>query len=247
LFYFGSNTKRDLSLASHISITNSALKISKKYSDSRIFLLPAMPLMQMLRSRAKGSRLWIGNQVISATTGSDVTGEVSAKLVKSLGSDLVLIGHAERRRLFDGDREISSQLQLASACNLRILFCIGESRALKYKAALRKFLRNQLQALARIQTPVIVAYEPVFSIGAGGKPANPSYVARTLEIISEELARLGLNKTPILYGGSVNPDNAKLYAALDYCQGLFVGRSAWSAAGFEKVFLAGYNGYSAKS
>ncbi|MEY3836907.1 MAG: hypothetical protein RLZZ448_736 [Actinomycetota bacterium] len=247
MFYFGSNTKRDLSLAAHLSITKSALKISNNYSDSRIFLLPAMPLMTMLRSKAKGSRLWIGNQAISATTGSDVTGEVSAKLVKSLGSDLVLIGHAERRALFDGDRTISSQLKLASACNLRILFCIGESRALKDKAALRKFLRNQLQALARIQTPVIVAYEPVFSIGVRGKPANPSYVATALGIISEELARLGLNKTPILYGGSVNPDNAALYAALDHCHGLFVGRSAWSAGGFEKVFLAGHNAFKAKN
>ncbi|NCU82344.1 MAG: triosephosphate isomerase [Actinobacteria bacterium] len=246
MFYFGSNTKRDLSPAQHFSLAKTALKISQEFLDSQIFLLPAMPLMQPVMDIAKDSRLWVGNQSISSTSAGDVTGEVSAKLLKALGSNLVLIGHAERRRLFDDDSAISSQLKLAKSSGLRILFCIGEKSIIKDKKELRKFFRRQLRPLANIQTRILLAYEPVFSIGVAGKAADPRYIENNLSIISEELLRLGISKSPILYGGSVDANNARTYASLNYCDGLFVGRSAWSARGFRQVFLAGYSGFVAK-
>ena len=202
-----------------------------------------MPLFSSMRTQADGSRLWVGNQTVSKTSGRDLTGEVSARLLKSLRSDLVMIGHAERREFSDDESSIAAQLEQATKSRLRILYCIGESQVTKDRNKLRTFLHRQLRPLAKIKTPLLVAYEPVFSIGASGKPADPEYVASALEIIAQALDQAGKSRVPILYGGSVSAENAGLYAALPNCQGLFVGRSAWSARGFSSVFRAGYRAF----
>jgi triosephosphate isomerase len=246
MFYFGSNTKRNLGLAAQQEITQVASALTKSYSDVQFFLLPSIPFFRELKENSQGSSLWIGNQSISSTGDHDVTGEVSAATLKALSSDLVMIGHAERRRLFDGDKEIAAQLKAAESEDLRVLFCIGESVQADDFDAHRKLLRTQLRPLANCSLDLIVAYEPVFSIGVGGVPADPQYVNRVLTIIKEELSELTLAKTPLLYGGSVDVHNAALYGALKACDGLFVGRSAWSAEGYKQVFLSGYEAFKEK-
>lgn len=246
MFYFGSNTKRDLSASSHFAIASAALALAEEFNDVRFFLLPSAPLFYPLARQAHESRLWIGNQVISGTSGHDLTGEISAHLVKSLGSSMVMIGHGERRSYCDDEESITSQIQQAKKSRLRILFCVGENRVIKDHQKLRTFLRGQLRPLSSITTPLMLAYEPLFSIGVGGKPAAEEYVSRSLSILKEELDRIDRYRVPILYGGSVNSHNASFYAALPNCDGLFVGRSAWSSRGFRSVFRAGYSGFQSK-
>ncbi|TSA47487.1 MAG: triosephosphate isomerase, partial [Actinomycetales bacterium] len=228
MFYFGSNTKRNLGLAAHQEITQAALDLAKSYSDVQFFLLPSIPFFRELQANSEGTSLWIGNQSISSTGSQDVTGEVSAQTLKTLNSDLVMIAHAERRHLFDGDTEIAAQLKAAESEDLRVLFCIGESVQAHDFEALRKLLQAQLGPLAHRSLDLIIAYEPVFSIGVDGVPADPQYVDKVSTIIKEELSELSFANTPLLYGGSVDVHNAALYGALKACDGLFVGRSAWN-------------------
>lgn len=246
MFYFGSNTKRNRGLAAQQEITQVALDLTKSYSDVQFFLLPSIPFFRELKENSQGSSLWIGNQSISSTGDHDVTGEVSAATLKALSSDLVMIGHAERRRFFDGEKEIAAQLEAAESEDLRVLFCIGESVQAHDFGALRKLVKAQLGPLAHHSLDLIIAYEPVFSIGVSGIPADPQYVDKILTIIKEELSDLSLTKTPLLYGGSVDAHNAALYGALKACDGLFVGRSAWSAQGYKQVFLQGYAAFKEK-
>ena len=149
-------------------------------------------------------------------------------------------------KVFDGDKEIAAQLKAAESEDLRVLFCIGESVQADDFDALRKLLKAQLEPLAHRSLDLVIAYEPVFSIGVGGVPADPQYVNSVLTIIKEELSELTLAKTPLLYGGSVDVHNAALYGALKACDGLFVGRSAWSAEGYKQVFLNGYEAFKEK-
>jgi len=247
MFYFGSNTKRNLGLAAHQEITQAALDLAKSYSDVQFFLLPSIPFFRELQANSEGTSLWIGNQSISSTGSQDVTGEVSAQTLKTLNSDLVMIAHAERRRLFDGDAEIAAQLKAAESADLRVLFCIGESVQAHDFVALRKLLKAQLEPVAHHSLDLIIAYEPVFSIGVDGVPADPQYVDKVLTIIKEELSELNLANAPLLYGGSVDVHNAVLYGALQGCDGLFVGRSAWNAEGYKQVFHTGYQAFKEKS
>ena len=246
MFYFGSNTKRNLGMAAHQEITQAALALAKSYSDVHFFLLPSIPFFRELKANSQGSSLWIGNQSLSSTGDHDITGEVSAANLKAMSSDLVMIGHAERRRLFDGDKEIAAQLGAAETQSLRVIFCIGESVKADDFDALRKLLKAQLEPLTHCSLELIIAYEPVFSIGVGGVPADPHYVEKVLTIIREELFDIGLAQTPIVYGGSVNEDNAASYAVLKGADGLFVGRSAWSAEGYKRVFENGYEAFKKK-
>ncbi len=246
MFYFGSNTKSNLGAAAHHEVAQAAKDLAITYPDVQFFLLPSIPFFRELKVNSLGSSLWIGNQSVSSTSEQDVTGEVQAAALKALGSDLVMIAHAERRRLFDGDTEIAAQLKATESEDLRVIFCIGESVQAHDFGALRKLLKAQLEPIAHHSFELIIAYEPVFSIGVGGVPADPQYVDRVLTIIKEELSELSLAKTPLLYGGSVDVHNAALYGALKGCDGLFVGRSAWSAEGYKQVFQTGYEAFKKK-
>ena len=246
MFYFGSNTKSNLGAAAHHEVAQAAKDLAITYPDVQFFLLPSIPFFRELKVNSLGSSLWIGNQSVSSTSEQDVTGEVQAATLKALGSDLVMIAHAERRGLFDGDTEIAAQLKATESEDLRVIFCIGESVQAHDFGALRKLLRAQLEPLAHHSLDLIIAYEPLFSMGVGGVPADPHYVDRVLTIIKEELSELSLAKTPLLYGGSVDVHNAALYGALKGCDGLFVGRSAWSAEGYKQVFQTGYEAFKKK-
>jgi len=246
MFYFGSNTKSNLGAAAHHEITQAAINLANTHPDVQFFLLPSIPFYREVKANSLGSSLWIGNQSTSSIGGQDVTGEVSAATLKALGSDLVMIAHAERRRLFDSDAKIAAQLKAAESADLQVIFCIGESVQAHDFGALRKLLKAQLEPLAHHSFELIIAYEPVFSIGVGGVPADPQYVDRVLTIIKEELSELNLAKAPLLYGGSVNVHNAASYGALKGCDGLFVGRSAWKAEGYKQVFQTGYEAFKKK-
>lgn len=124
--------------------------------------MPSIPFFRELKAKSLGSSLWIGNQSLSSKREQDVTGEVQAATLKALGSDLVMIAHAERRRLFDGDAEIVAQLKAAESQDLRVLFCIGESVQAHEFVALRKLLKSQLEPLAQCSLDLIIAYEPLF-------------------------------------------------------------------------------------
>jgi len=247
MFYFGSNTKSNLGAAVHNEIAQAAIDLAITYPDVQFFLLPSIPFFRELKANSLGSSLWIGNQSLSSTNEQDVTGEVQAVTLKALSSDLVMIAHAERRRLFDGDAEIAAQLKAAESADLRVIFCIGERVQADDFGALRKHTKTQLAPLVQHSLDLIIAYEPVFSIGVGGVPADPQYVDTVLTIIKEELSELHLANAPLLYGGSVDLHNAALYGALKACDGLFVGRSAWSAEGYKQVFLSGYEASKKKS
>lgn len=240
MFYFGSNTKSSLGAAEHHRIIQAATHVAKTHSDVQIFILPSTPFFREGKAQSLGTSLWIGNQSLSSIAGQDITGEISAATLKALGSDLVMIAHAERRRLFDGEAEIAIQLRAAEKEGLRVLFCIGEKAQAQNFKALRKLLKMQLEPLAHHSLDLVIAYEPVFSIGVDGIPADVPYVDKVLTLIKEELSELNLANAPLLYGGSVDQHNAALYGALIPCDGLFVGRSAWSDGGFESVFMGGY-------
>ncbi|MFM8621880.1 MAG: triose-phosphate isomerase [Holophagaceae bacterium] len=150
MFYFGSNTKRDLSVTSHHAVVTTALRLATEFKDAQLFLLPTMPLFTSLKARATGSRLWIGNQTVSETSGRDITGEVSAQLLKSLQSNLVMIGHAERRQLFDDDNSVVAQLEQAALSRLRILYCVGESQVKKDLKESAEFLKIEPMIRAKL-------------------------------------------------------------------------------------------------
>ena len=163
------------------------------------------------------------------------TGEVSVPQAKDAGAQIVEIGHSERREHF-GETIETTRLKVAATLHhgLIPLLCIGESAEVKDSGGTSEFILDQahgaLEGLDEQQlSRVVIAYEPIWAIGEQGRPA-------TVEELIEPFAALGEQYTGkvagLLYGGSVNLDNAADLLGIEHATGLFVGRTAWQLGGY---------------
>lgn len=167
------------------------------------------------------------------------TGEVSAAIIASTGAKYVIIGHSERRMYFNESNELlAKKVNIALANNLIPVFCIGESieerNANKHLEAISKQLKESLYHLSPTDfSKIIIAYEPVWAIGTGVTATVHQAQGMHNHIRAEINKKYGKNissETPVLYGGSCNPKNAKeLFACIDVDGGLIGGASLTSA------------------
>jgi triosephosphate isomerase len=173
----------------------------------------APPFTLLSRAAKKFARN--GVQVLAQNAHSEdkgaFTGEISMSQVKDVGCAGVILGHSERRQIFgETDDALARKLPAAWANGLRPLLCIGETLTQRESGQTLGVLRQQLCILQRTGPgPLTVAYEPVWAIGTGRR-AQPSQVEEAHAFIREELVtNLGDQgrDVPILYGGSVTPEN----------------------------------------
>lgn len=248
-FHLGTNWKMHLTNreASQYLTEISALLEPAEAADFTLFLIPSFPALPLVRQAIDASALEIllGAQNVHWESADESTGEISVRILKDLPVDLVEIGHSERRRKFgETDDVVNRKVQAVIGAGLKALLCIGEEREDKQRDHGRSILKRQIAEGLRNVSPgdagkLILAYEPVWAIGPGGEPAAADYVAAQHAYLRTLLvARFGekiAESIPLIYGGSVNHENCHAYAALDHVDGLFVGRTAWSAASFVKM------------
>lgn len=172
------------------------------------------------------------------------TGEISADMLVGIGVNTVLIGHSERRALFnETDRVISEKVTTALRHNMRIIFCFGEE--LKDRQIKQHFnvVENQLRdGLFHISKTdwekIVLAYEPVWAIGTG-ETASPDQAQEMHEFIRETVRKAFgssiAEATSILYGGSVKPDNAKEIFSKPDVDGGLIGGAALKASDFAAI------------
>jgi triosephosphate isomerase len=170
------------------------------------------------------------------------TGEVSAEMLRDSGARFVIVGHSERRTIYgEDDAIIARKLAMAIDAGLTPVLCIGENEQQRERGHAGSFCSGQLRAAAIPQlakaNEVIVAYEPIWAIGTG-RNATGAMVAEIVSAIRDALERFwpdGLaQRTPILYGGSVTPDNIDDLIAHGRIDGFLVGGASLDS----KKFLA---------
>lgn len=246
-FFFGSNWKMNHdpeSTRKHVAEIGSWLEhyALAQALPLQLWLTPSYPCLPAAVTARRGSPLWLGAQNVHWEDSGAFTGEVSVNQLKACGMDFVLIGHAERRTLFgETDRQISLKVRACAHRSLGVMLCVGETLD-AYRAGLgfeyvTRQLQSGLEGLPNADR-LLVLYEPVWSIGKDGLPADPVYVQQAFQSIRVVLNRLFPvegNSVPIMYGGSVNADNAPIYATMTDCAGLGVGRAAWAANDFLHV------------
>lgn len=209
----------------------------------RMFVIPSYTALADASRSMDHSRIMLGAQNMFWAEGGQYTGEVSPLMLRELGVDLVELGHSERRQVFgETDELINRKVLSALSHGFTALLCVGETLEERSgggaDAALERQLRLGLAGLTEeARGRLWVAYEPVWSIGTLGRAAEPDYVAERCAGIRALLGGLpGAGaETPILYGGSINLENAPGYLDLDGVDGLFVGRCAWEARRFGKL------------
>jgi L-erythrulose 1-phosphate isomerase len=205
------------------------------------FVIPPFPYIAEVTDVLKGTRVLTGAQNMHWDDTGAWTGEVSPLMVKDCGASLVEIGHSERRTFFgETDETVALKTRAALRHGLTALVCIGDTKA-EYdagetEAALDRQVRGLLKYVASDAIGhVVIAYEPVWSIGEGGVPASPEFANEQHIKIGKLVTSLIGGRLPILYGGSVNPQNCVALASQPHVDGLFIGRSAWQVEGYISI------------
>ncbi len=208
--------------------------------------VPFTDLRAMVDS-ARGSRVEVYAQNCHHEPEGAFTGEVSPPMLVETGAHGVVLGHSERRALFgETDRALALKLPAVLAAGLRPLLCVGETEAERAagdtERKLRQQIREDLAGLADAQLPeVAVAYEPIWAIGTG-ETATPEQAQDAVAFIRALVAdRAGPEvgaRVRVLYGGSVNPENAPSLLALPDVDGALVGGASLEAQAFAQIVQA---------
>lgn len=244
LFYFGSNFKMHQTPQESVAFIRDLKQLRPSDLSAQLFVIPPFTSLTTVSDALDNSNIWLGGQTMHWAAEGAFTGEISGDMLIASGATLVMLGHAERRQLFgETDQALRKKVARAFRVGLRVLLCVGEDAQQREDNLSKEITSRQLQiALADVEchqiSGLLIAYEPVWSIGEGGRPASPTIVADMHNSIREWLLnRFGAtgHSVPILYGGSVNEQNCGDYAPLEQVDGLFVGRAAWSPQGYISV------------
>lgn len=203
----------------------------------RVALCPPATLIERMAHMA-GEGLEVGAQDCRAETHGAFTGDLSAAMLKDAGATLVIVGHSERRQGHgETDLVVSAKAEAALAAGLEPIVCVGETLAQREAGRAVEVVRDQVirsLPLALAGRAFAVAYEPVWAIGTGLTPTlgQIEEVHRAVRAAMIERLGLGVAATPILYGGSVKPDNAAEILAVPEVGGALVGGASLKASDF---------------
>ena len=256
-FLFGTNFKMNQTPAESVSFYTRLVGSIEIPPDVNLFMIPPFTSLGAVAGVASHGpdALWIGAQNVHWASDGAFTGEISVPMLVALGVDLVLLGHAERRRDFqETDSDLNKKVHAVLGAGLRVLLAVGETAEERSFGVSGETVARQLKiglhdVGADLTGLLQIAYEPVWSIGAGGTPAHPEDVEPVAKVIRstlEDLLGAPGSQVPILYGGSVDPSNAGSFTALSDLDGLFVGRAAWTVEGFLATCEAGLAGHNAR-
>jgi triosephosphate isomerase len=238
-------------------------KMNKTVSDAEAFIASLLPRvstadgvdvavcvpftdLQAVVDSTRGSRVEIYAQNMHQAPSGAFTGEVSAPMLVELDVHGVVLGHSERRQHFnETDRALSEKVPVALDAGLKPILCVGETEEEREAGDTERKLRHQVQeGLERVATDrlgdVVIAYEPIWAIGTG-LVATPEQAQEAIAFIRALVAdrdREQAERTRILYGGSVKPDNAAELLALPDVDGALAGGASLVVEDFVAIVEA---------
>lgn len=194
-----------------------------------VVLCPPFLSLGLVADLVKGTRLHMGAQNLHWEGQGAFTGEISADMLKHL-CKYVIVGHSERRQLFgETDEMVSRKVKAALAGGLIPILCVGEVLEEREQRRANEVVTTQLRAaLEGVASTdrLVVAYEPVWAIGTGlaaDGAAAEEMCGLVRQLVAEAQGEGAAKYTPILYGGSVNPDNISQYVSQPNVDGALVG------------------------
>jgi triosephosphate isomerase len=201
----------------------------------RVAVCPPYVSLAAALGALAGSRIEVFAQSVHWQAAGAYTGEVSAEMLLEVGVHGAIVGHSERRALFgETDETAARRTAYALEAGLDVIACVGELESEREAGETEAVLRRQTAALAEVVGPhegLVLAYEPVWAIGTG-KTATPEQAQEAHAFIR------GLLDVPILYGGSVKPDNAAELLAQPDVEGALVGGASLEAESFARICRA---------
>jgi triosephosphate isomerase len=207
---------------------------------------PGFVALEAMVDSTRGSAVQVYAQNMHHASEGAYTGEVSPAMVVETGAHGVILGHSERRQMFgETDKALAQKVPAALEAGLVPILCVGETEDEREAGDTERKLRHQVQEdLARVRVgrlgEVVIAYEPIWAIGTG-RVATPEQAQEAIAFVRALVAdrdREQAERTRVLYGGSVKPDNAGELLALPDVDGALVGGASLDPEGFAAIVSA---------
>lgn len=215
--------------------------------DREVLVFPPFTAIQGVSEAFLGTGLRVGGQDFYPAKEGAFTGEIAPDMLLDLGCAYGLTGHSERRHVLGETSEfVGKKTAFGLAAGLDVVLCVGEKIEEREAGKLQLVLEEQLtRGLAGVPKDIAperlaIAYEPVWAIGTG-KVAGPPEILDAHALVRKILSALLPAQAPsirILYGGSVNPQNAAQIIQLDNVDGVLVGGASLQAESFSRIVLA---------
>ena len=214
-----------------------AHSFNKKPFKSKIVLCVPSTLIYFFKKKMKSTYISLGAQNCHHHNGDGAfTGSINASMLKNSGSKYIILGHSENRSNGESRNLIKKKIKSSLNQNLKVIFCVGESlkekKLGKTLSVINKQILGSLEKKINFKN-IIIAYEPVWSIGTNKTPTNAEIKKVALYIKSLCKKRFYSKYTlPVIYGGSVNSKNIKIFSLVNDIDGFLIGGASQSSIKF---------------
>ena len=239
--YFIANWKMFGGLNSLNSL-HKVIKFLKGFKENKfikIIYCPPSTLIRPMTKKLMNSKISVGAQNChEIETNGAFTGSINAKMLKSVGAKYIILGHSENRFTGENNKLINLKIKSALKSGLKVIFCIGETLKERRKKITKQILKQQIkQGLFKLKNTnqIIIAYEPVWSIGSGIIP-KPKDLYETINFIKKIT-----KNSKVLYGGSVNPKNINELKSINNIDGFLIGGASQDPKKFIDIIKKTYN------
>ena len=219
-----------------LSKINSYYEKDKNRNKYRVIITPPYTLIESYSKYFNKKKILIGSQnCYQKEQFSSNTAAISPYMLKSVGAKYTLVGHSDNRKEGDSDIMLKDKVRYAIKKNLKVVFCIGENKTEKKSKRTLSVLKRQLTKVLEKKfnkNNIIVAYEPIWSIGTGKIPSKNELLKITI-FIKKVLKSIFNKKSPaVLYGGSVDGNNVKMFKDIREIDGFLIGGASKSSKKF---------------
>ncbi|WP_127844903.1 triose-phosphate isomerase [Psychroflexus aestuariivivens] len=211
---------------------------------AEIIIAPPFTNLYPAHQSLQDSKIKLSAQNLNENENGAFTGEISPEMLKSVGAEYVILGHSERRAIYnETDELLAKKVTTALKHDFKIMFCIGEEldkrQAGKHFEVVENQLKNGLFHISESEMKnIVIAYEPVWAIGTG-ETASPEQAqeihAHIRKVLAKKYNENVAEGTSILYGGSVKPNNAKEIFAKKDVDGGLIGGASLDAKSFKAI------------
>ena len=217
-----------------------------RLQHTQVVVCAPYPYLAQLQNRLQNTPIAWGAQNMAKAEVGAYTGEVSAAMLTDFGCTYVIIGHSERATAYcESDENIATKFVQAKKHGLTPILCVGETLIEREAGVMEMVVGKQLDAIinthgAAVFADAVISYEPIWAIGSG-LAATPDQAKSMHLFIRNKIANLNMaaaNQLKILYGGSVNPQNALQLCAVENIDGGLIGKCSLNAQEFAAICQA---------
>lgn len=228
-------------------VTKLVNELNNQNINREVIICPPFTSLTEVSNLLDGTKIELGAQNMHFEDKGAFTGEISADMLKSVGCKYVILGHSERRTIFgESDEIINKKIKQALNAGLIPIFCMGETLEQREDGITNDVIKNQVsEGIKELSeedvNKIIIAYEPIWAIGTG-KTATPEQAQEVHKFIRsllrENFSENTSQNIPILYGGSVKPNNAEDILAKEDIDGALVGGACLDTDSFVSIIKA---------